>query len=56
MVKRDFVFPLMKGTVIPEGTDKKKGFGSTREFMLSSGNTKKRYKLLKKRVKNNLLE
>lgn len=45
-----------EGTIVPEGTDKKKGFASTREFMLSNDNTKKRYELLKKIVKNNLTD
>lgn len=41
-----------QGTSIPEGREKKKGFGSTREFMVSSENTKKRYELLRERVKD----
>lgn len=45
-----------EGTVIPEGVEKKKDFASTREFMLSSDNTKKRYELLKEIVRNNLAD
>lgn len=41
------------GAIIPEGVEKKKEFASTRDFMLSSESTKKRYELLKERVKNN---
>lgn len=44
------------GTIIPEGIEKKKDFASTREFMLSSDNTKKRYELLKEIVRNNLAD
>ena len=42
------------GTMIPEGIEKKKEFSNTREFMLSSENTKRRYELLKNIVEENL--
>jgi len=45
-----------EGTVIPKGVEKKKDFASTREFMLSSENTKRRYKLMKEIVINNLAD
>jgi len=45
-------FPV--GTIIPAGVEKKKGFASTRKFMLSNENAKKRYELLKGKVENNL--
>lgn len=41
-----------EGTIVPKGVEKKKDFASTREFMLSSDNTKKRYELLKEKVRN----
>jgi len=43
-----------EGSIIPEGSEKKKDFSSTREFMLSNVNTKRRYEQLKGIVKNNL--
>ncbi len=42
------------GTIIPAGVEKKKSFTSTRKFMLSNENTKRRYGLLKEKVENNL--
>lgn len=39
-----------QGTIIPKGVKKNKNFNSTREFMLSNENTKKRYELLKEKV------
>ncbi|MBP9728113.1 MAG: hypothetical protein KBD27_01915 [Candidatus Moranbacteria bacterium] len=36
-----------EGTVIPKGTMKNKNFPTTRDFMLSNDNTKKRYEILK---------
>jgi len=45
-----------EGTIIPGGIEKKNDFASTREFMLSSNNTKKRYELLKEIVRNNLTD
>lgn len=44
-----------KDTIIPAGVEKKKGFATTREFMLSNENTVRRYELLKEKVKNNLV-
>ncbi|OIO19278.1 MAG: hypothetical protein COY69_01465 [Candidatus Magasanikbacteria bacterium CG_4_10_14_0_8_um_filter_32_14] len=41
-----------EGTIIPDGVEKKKDFVSTREFMLSSDNTKIRYESLKEVVIN----
>jgi hypothetical protein len=45
-----------KGTIIPKGIEKKRDFASTREFMLTSVNTEKRYELLKEIVRNNLAD
>jgi len=42
-----------KDTQIPKGIEKKKDFATPREFLLSNDNTRKRYELLKERVKNN---
>lgn len=38
------------GTAIPRGTMKNKNFSTTRDFMLSNDNTKKRYEILKTAV------
>lgn len=39
-----------EGTVVPRGVPKTKGYTTTREFMLSSENTRRRYELLKKKI------
>ena len=39
------------GSIIPAGVDKQKGFASTRDYMLSSDNTTRRYRMLKEKVK-----
>jgi hypothetical protein len=41
-----------EGTIIPKGIEKKKDFSTTRDFMLSSENTRKRYEMLKKSVES----
>lgn len=38
------------GTIIPQGVDKKKEYPSTREYVLSFEQTRKRYEILKKLV------
>jgi hypothetical protein len=45
-----------KDSIIPRGIEKKKGFATPREFMLSNSNTKRRYDLLKEIVRNNLAD
>ena len=40
-----------EGTFIPPGVKKNKNFTTTREYILSNENTKKRYELLKERTK-----
>lgn len=40
-----------RGTEIPEGVDKKKEFETTRNYVLSYEPTRKRYEILKTRVK-----
>lgn len=37
-------------TIVPKGVPKTKEFSTTREFMLSNENTKRRYELLKSKV------
>ncbi len=39
-----------EGTVIPAGVPKSDGFATTREYMLSNTDTRRRYELLKERV------
>jgi len=39
------------GTIIPQGVDKKKGFETTRDYVLSYFSTKERYELLKNKVR-----
>lgn len=39
-----------QGTVVPPGVDKKRGFGSTREYVLSFEATRQRYALLAERL------
>lgn len=39
------------GTVIPQGVDKKKEYASTREYVLSFEQTRKRYEILKEKMK-----
>lgn len=39
-----------EGTVIPAGVPKNEGFATTRDYMLSNSDTKRRYELLKQRV------
>lgn len=41
-------------TIIPEGIQKCKEFATTREFILSNPNTRKRYEILAQRVKEDL--
>jgi hypothetical protein len=41
-----------QGTVIPEGTERKKWFPTTREYVLSYVQTQKRYEILKEKVEN----
>jgi len=43
-----------EGTIIPQGAAKTKEFKTTREFMLSNDNTKKRYEVLKELVSKRL--
>jgi len=45
-----------KGTIIPEGIDKTKGFPSTRDYVLSYPSTFKRYELLKEKIDKQLME
>ena len=40
------------GTIVPAGMDKKKGFPSTREYVLSYEKTVQRYEILKARVQD----
>ncbi len=42
-----------KGTNVPQGTERKKGFKTTRDYVLSHLATRNRYELLKKRVELN---
>lgn len=41
-----------EGTVIPSGIEKKKEFATTRDFILSNEDTKKRYLILKNKTDN----
>lgn len=43
-------------TVIPNGIEKKKGFTTTRDYLLSYENKKGRYKQLKEKVRNVLAD
>jgi hypothetical protein len=45
-----------KGTIVPKGVDKTKGFPSTRDYILSYESTRKRYEILKKRFMDVLEE
>ncbi len=45
-----------QGTVIPKGVMKNKNFPTTRDFMLSNDNTKRRYEILEKAVAESLKE
>ncbi|MDD2693434.1 MAG: hypothetical protein PHY14_00705 [Candidatus Gracilibacteria bacterium] len=45
-----------KDTVIPNGIEKKKGFATTRDYLLSYENKKGRYEQLKEKVRNALLD
>lgn len=41
-----------EGSIISKGVEKKKGFATARDFMLSHDNTKRRYELLRMEVRN----
>lgn len=41
-----------EGTIIPVGSEKKKGFATTRDFILSNEDTKVRYLILKDKIDN----
>lgn len=43
-----------KGTIVPKGAEKKKGFDSTRDYLISYENKNSRYVALKRKVRNYL--